>query len=236
MIERSAVDVDLAGRQWRGYFEALVSNGWTVETVVSAPGCADSVFIEDTAVVFGDTAVIARPGALERRPEVEAVAAHLGGVGLDLQHIEAPGTLDGGDVLKVGSTVWVGYGHRTNEAAIEQLRVILEPRGWTVIGVPNRAALHLKSAVTALPDGTIIGWERSLDDPTAFAQFLAMPEEAGAHVVDLGGGRVLMSASAPRSIDLIASLGWSPVAVGISEFEKLEGCVTCLSIRMRSHP
>jgi dimethylargininase len=98
---------------------------------------------------------------------------------------------------------------------------------------PTTKALHLKSAVTALPDGTVIGWEPVVDDPARFAEFRAMPEEHGAHVVDLGPGHLLMSAAAPESARLLEAEGYRVSRVDISEFEKLEGCVTCLSVRIR---
>jgi dimethylargininase len=94
--------------------------------------------------------------------------------------------------------------------------------------------LHLKSAVTALPDGTVIGYEPLVDDPAAFESYLTVPEEAGSHVVLLGEDRLLMAASAPKSAELFRELGYTPVVVDISEFEKLEGCVTCLSVRLRT--
>jgi dimethylargininase len=93
--------------------------------------------------------------------------------------------------------------------------------------------LHLKSAVTALPDGTVIGFEPLVDDAAVWERFLPVPEEPGAHVVLLGGDAVLMSASAPRTRELLEARGLRPVTVDISEFEKLEGCVTCLSVRLR---
>ena len=105
-----------------------------------------------------------------------------------------------------------------------------------MIAVPVTKVLHLKSAVTALPDGTIIGYPPLVDDPAFWPHFRPMPEEAGSHVVDLGDGRLLMAASAPRSAELIADFGYTPVPVDISEFEKLEGCVTCLSVRLRVAP
>ncbi len=117
-----------------------------------------------------------------------------------------------------------------------EFRAILTPLGATVIAVPLTKVLHLKSAVTALPDGTVIGYPPLVDDPGFFPHFLPMPEEAGSHVVDLGGGRLLMAASAPRSAQLIADLGYTPVQVDITEFEKMEGCVTCLSVRLRCAP
>ncbi|MGX1611769.1 N(G),N(G)-dimethylarginine dimethylaminohydrolase, partial [Streptomyces celluloflavus] len=93
--------------------------------------------------------------------------------------------------------------------------------------------LHLKSAVTALPDGTVIGYPPLVDDPGVFPRFRPVPEESGAHVVLLGGDKLLMAAGAPRTAELFAGLGYRPVPVDIGEFEKLEGCVTCLSVRLR---
>jgi dimethylargininase len=93
--------------------------------------------------------------------------------------------------------------------------------------------LHLKSAVTALPDGTVIGWDPAVDDPTLFPKYLSMPEESGAHVVVIDDHRVLMAADAPQSAALLRSRGYEVICVDISEYEKLEGCVTCLSVRLR---
>jgi dimethylargininase len=153
---------------------------------------------------------------------------------LRVERIVLPGTLDGGDVLKVGSTVYVGRSGRTNAEGIRQLRAIVGKLGFAVVvAVPVTKVLHLKSAVTALPDGTIIGYPAVVDDPAIFDRFLAMPEEGGAHVVALAPDTVLMAASAPASAALIADLGYRVVTVDISEFEKLEGCVTCLSMRVR---
>ncbi|MET9871644.1 arginine deiminase family protein, partial [Streptomyces sp. NPDC006386] len=144
-----------------------------------------------------------------------------------------PGTLDGGDVLKVGDTVYVGRGGRTNAAGVQQLRAAFEPLGARVVAVPVSKVLHLKTAVTALPDGTVIGHIPKMDAPSLFARFLPVPEESGAHVVLLGGDKLLMAASAPKTAELFSDLGYEPVVVDISEFEKLEGCVTCLSVRLR---
>lgn len=232
-IERAPVDVDLADDQWDRYVAAMNGNGWDTVEVEQAKDCPDSVFVEDTMVVYDRTAVIARPGADSRKPETERAEDAVAELGYRVLRIEAPGTLDGGDVLKVAGTVYVGSGGRTNGEGIRQLRAALAPLGATVVGVPLTKVLHLKSAVTALPDGTIIGYLPLVDDPTMFPQFLPVPEESGAHVVLLGGDRLLMSASAPRSAELFAGLGWTPVVVDISEYEKLEGCVTCLSVRLR---
>ncbi|HEV2797565.1 MAG TPA: N(G),N(G)-dimethylarginine dimethylaminohydrolase, partial [Nocardioides sp.] len=133
--------------------------------------------------------------------------------------------------------VWVGVGGRTNEAAVEQLRELLAPLGAEVVGVPVRKVLHLKSAVTALPDGTVVGHPPLVDDPDVWAgRFLEVPEEPGAHVVLLGGDTVLMAASAPDTAALFRDRGLEVITVDISEFEKMEGCVTCLSVRLRGVP
>ena len=235
-IDRSPVDVALAQQQWAGYVAALQANGWVTSEVAPAPDLPDSAFVEDTLVVFRDVALLARPGADERKPEVSAAAQAVRQFGYRVVPIEAPGTLDGGDVLKVGDTIYVGRGGRTNVAGIAQLAAVFEPLGATVVTVPLSKVLHLKSAVTALPDGTIIGWEPAIDDISVFPRFLGMPEESGAHVVLLGDDKVLMSADCPRSAVLLKSAGLEPVIVDISEYVKLEGCVTCLSVRLREAP
>jgi dimethylargininase len=136
-------------------------------------------------------------------------------------------------VLKVGRTVYVGAGLRTNAVAIDQLRVILAPRGWDVVSVPVTKVLHLKSGVTALPDGTVVGYERLVDDTSAYRTFMPVPEEHGTAVVVLAAGTVLMSADAPQTAELYRGRGLEVVTTPITEFEKLEGCVTCLSVRVR---
>ena len=231
------VDAELAQRQWDGYVAALHSAGWTIHEVAAAPECADSVFVEDTMVVYGDLAVICRLGAEERWPEVPAAEDAVRAQGYRVVRIEAPATLDGGDVLKHAGTVWVGVGGRTNAEGVAQLRHHLEQFGVDVIAVPSTKALHLKSAVTALPDGTVIGWAPVVDDPDVWGErFLPVPEEPGAHVVLLDDDAVLMSAAAPRTATIVEDRGYRVVRVDISEFEKLEGCVTCLSVRLRGGP
>jgi dimethylargininase len=232
-IDRQPVDAELADQQWDAYVAALSNAGWQTVEVASADQLADSVFVEDTTVVFGDTAVITLPGAESRRPETAGTEAALRAQGLRIERIEAPGTLDGGDVLKVGSTVYVGRGGRTNAEGIRQLRELLAPLDYTVVAVPVTKALHLKTAVTALPDGTVIGYEPLVDNVTIFDRFLPVPEAHGTAVVVLSEDTVLMSSSAPQSVALVQDLGYKVVQVDISEFEKLEGCVTCLSVRIR---
>ena len=223
------MDVPVARTQHAAYTSALAASGWAIEQVPAAEDCPDSVFIEDAVVVCADLAVLARPGAPARRPEVTGVAPVIGSLGLRTAAIQEPGTLDGGDVLQAGAAVYVGRGGRTNAAGIRQLRELLAPLGRTVIAVPLSKVLHLKSAVTALPDGTFLVLPQ-LVPAGLFPAVRPVDEEAGCHVVPLGGDRVLIAASAPRTADLLDDLGFTPVVVDISEFEKLEGCVTCLSV------
>jgi dimethylargininase len=228
-IARSRVDVALAREQHAAYLEALAAAGWAIGPVPVEEDCPDSVFIEDAVVVCEDLAVLARPGAAARRPEVDGVARVVTSLGLRTARIEEPGTLDGGDVLQAGTTVYVGRGGRTNADGIRQLRSLLAPLGRTVVAVPLSKVLHLKSAVTALPDGTFLLLPH-LVPAALFPAVRPVEEESGCHVVPLGGDKVLIAASAPRTAELLHDLGFTPVVVDIAEFEKLEGCVTCLSV------
>ena len=232
-IERVPVDLELANTQWDEYVALLSNAGWDIVEVPVATGQPDSVFVEDTMVIFGDIAVIGSPGADSRAGEIVEAERSAADLGLTIRRIEMPGTLDGGDVLKVGRTVFVGRGGRTNAEGIRQLRALVTPFGYTVVAVPVTKALHLKSAVTALPDGTVIGYAPLVEDPSVFGRYLAVPEAEGVAVVVLADDTVLMSAAAPQSAALIADLGYRVLTADISEFEKLEGCVTCLSVRVR---
>ncbi|WP_040159304.1 dimethylargininase [Mobilicoccus massiliensis] len=233
-IDRSPVDPDLAQRQWEAYVAALQNAGWETIEVPPAEDHPDSVFIEDPVFVYGDLAVLTRSGAPERRGETDGLREVLERHGYRVEEMTEPATLDGGDILKFDGTVWVGQGGRTNEEGLAQLTRLLEPFDVEVVGVPLESVLHLKTAVTALPDGTVIGYPPLVDAPLTWGDdFMAVPEEAGAHVVLLGDDTVLMSTSAPETAELLRERGLEVVTVDISEFEKLEGCVTCLSVRLR---
>jgi dimethylargininase len=206
-IPRRRVDAGLALAQWHGYIEALAGAGWEIVELPPADDCPDGVFVEDALVVRGGLAVATRPGAESRRAEVETAAAAAASLGYEVAWIREPGTLDGGDVLETGGGVLVGVGGRTNGEGARQLARLL---GVPVVERPVEGVLHLKTALTALPDGSLVE----------------------ANTVDLGGGRVLVAAG-PRDGARVAAHGVGPVAVGIGEFEKLEGGVTCLSVRAR---
>jgi dimethylargininase len=229
-IDRVPADAALAARQHAAYVGAVADAGWTIREVPAADELPDCAFVEDTVVVFDDLAVLTRPGAVERRPEIAGAEEVVRALGLERAAIEAPGTLDGGDVLQVGRTVYVGRGGRTNGEGIRQLRRHAAARGRVVVPVALHGVLHLKSAVTALPDETFVTSDASVFDAAPFPTMRIVPEEPGSHVVLMGGGTIVMSASAPRSAALFDDLGFDVVTVDIGEFEKREGCVTCLSV------
>lgn len=232
-IERVPVDYELAVQQWQQYVALLRRYEWEPIEVAKADDCPDSVFVEDTMVVYRNVAMICRPGALSRRPEVADAQRTIERLGYSIRRIEEPGTVEGGDVLKVGDLMYVGRSARTNAEGIAQMRRIFEPLGVTIVEVPVNKVLHLKSAVTALPNGTVIGHLPAVDDSSIFPKFMPVPEPSGSHVVLLGGPRLLMAANAPKSAELFTAMGYEPIVVDISEYEKLEGCVTCLSVRLR---
>ncbi len=232
-MERVPVDYQLAVRQWHGYVDAMRAEGWRIVEVPRADEHPDSVFIEDTMVASSELVIMALPGAPSRRGEVAPAEAVVRSLGHAIGRIVAPGTLDGGDILKVGTTWYLGLSLRTNAEAARQLAELLRPSGVRIVKVPLTKVLHLKSAVTALPDGTIVGYEPLVDDVSLFAPFLAVPEESGSHVVILGEHRLLIAADCPETAAVLRSRGYELVQVDISEFQKLEGCVTCLSVRLR---
>jgi dimethylargininase len=227
-VDRQPVDAALAARQHEAYVRGLETAGWHVAPLPPADDLPDAVFVEDTVVICDDLAVLARPGAPQRAPEVASVEQAVAGLGLEVMRID-DGTLDGGDVLQVGTTVYVGRSSRTNEDAICQLTRQLATRGRRVVPVTLKDCLHLKTAMTALPDGSLIGVPELLDT-TALPYLRVAQEPAGAHVVVVGEKQVLLSASAPRTADQLAGEGYEVTVVDIGEFEKLEGCVTCLSV------
>ncbi len=233
-LAREPIDVPRAQAQHAAYERALASLGCTVQRVAPAPDLPDAVFIEDTAVVTDEVAVITRPGAESRRAETAAVAAALAAL-RPLVYLEAPATLDGGDVLQVGQRVFVGETPRTNAAGIAALRAALAPHGREVIGVPVTGCLHLKTAVTALDDETVLVNPQWVS-PTAFAPLRAVAVDAAepmaANVVRVDG-RLLAAAAFPRTNAALVASGYDVTTVEASELAKAEGAVTCCSVLVR---
>jgi dimethylargininase len=229
--ERSSVDIERARSQWESYVDFFKTQGWDIVYAQPSEESPDGVFIEDQIVFFrhAKMLMLCSPGAPTRRSEVEGakqIATTLASEhGLKLASIEQPGTLDGGDILKIEDrkVVYVGASARTNEAGRTQLRELLEPYGYTVKEIPVTKALHLKSAVTALGDGTVIGWPDIVDDPSLFPKYADVEEEHGVAVINLDEGEVLMSQGAKGTAEKFRSMGFTVHQVDISEFEKLEG-------------
>ncbi len=232
-VDRVEIDTDLAEQQWASYVAALEDAGWPTLEVEPAPDLPDAPYVEDTVVVVDDLAVIARPGAPERRAETAGTEALLSSLGFRIEHITSPGTLDGGDVLKLGTSWYVGLGGRTDADGIRQLAALVAPLGVTVRPVEMSRALHLKTAVTALPDGTLLGHLPVIDRPDQLPDLVPVTERHGWRVVLLGDDRLLVSTSAPRTRELLERRGWRLVTVDVSELEKREASVTCLSVRLR---
>jgi dimethylargininase len=238
-LEREPIDVERARRQHEAYERALAELGCEARRLPAGPDMPDSVFIEDTAVVVDELAVITRPGAASRRGEVRAVADALSAYRPSIW-IEAPGRVDGGDVLVAGGFVYVGLSARTNVPALEQLRNLLGGRGYAVREVPVHGCLHLKTAVTCVGDGRLLinrewvpaeafrGWELIDVDP-------AEPFAANALRI---GDRVIYPDAFPRTRARLEAHGIPVVPVPADELAKAEGGVTCCSLvfRMDAHP
>lgn len=233
-LEREPIDVAAARRQHEAYEAALRALGCDVRRLPAAADMPDSVFIEDTAVVLDEVAVITRPGAPSRRAETAAVADALA-PHRPLVTIQPPGTLDGGDVLVAGRTVFVGLSERTNDAGIAELHAALAPYGYAVQAVSVHGCLHLKSGVTAVADGVLLinrdwvppeafhGWELIDVDP-------AEPFAANALRV---GGRVVFRREFAATRARLVTRGIEVVTVPAGELAKAEGGVTCCSLLFR---
>jgi dimethylargininase len=230
-LERTVIDVALARQQHDAYERLLRDLGCRIERLPEEPELADSVFVEDTAIVLEEAAVITRPGAPSRRPETSSIAAALGEY-RQLLRIEPPGTLDGGDVLRIARTLYVGISSRSNASGIEQLGILLSPFGYRVLPVPLRGCLHLKSAVTQVSEDHLLinsRWvERSGFRGMDFIE-ADESEPAGANALCLGED-VLYSASHVRTAETLRRRGIRLRTVDMSETEKAEGGVTCCSL------
>jgi dimethylargininase len=230
-IQRQPVDLAKARMQHLAYEEALARLGCRIERLPEEPDLPDSVFVEDAAVVFNEIAVIARPGAVSRRPETKSVSLALLNY-RELIFIEAPGTLDGGDVLCVGKRVFIGISQRTNVEAIDQVRKALKRFGYTVHGLAVRGCLHLKSAVTVVGQDTLLinrGWvDRGMFKPLRMID--SEPSESNAANALWFGGKVLYSPAFPGTAKRLEERGIPLELVDLSELAKAEGALTCCSL------
>jgi dimethylargininase len=238
-LAREPIDHGRAVAQHDEYEDLLRRLGCRVERLPDAPELPDSVFVEDTAVVFDDVAVIARPGAASRLAEVDAMTAALR-PHRRLAFIEAPGTLDGGDVLVTPGRVFVGLSGRTSEQGMRQLASHIAPLGFEVVGVPVTGCLHLKSAVTLLglrPEGgrDMLLINPEWIDPKYFDGFglveIDPAEPAAANVLSVAD-TVICAAEFPQTRRRLEAKGLVTVSVPAGELAKAEGGVTCCSVLM----
>jgi dimethylargininase len=230
-LSRQAIDIPKARAEHEAYERQLSQAGCSIVRLSSADDLPDSVFIEDVAVVFDEVAVVARPGAPSRRGETVGVAKALQAY-RPLRHIEAPGTLDGGDVLTVGKRVFVGRSRRTNTAAISQLAQILQPYGYQVCDLNVGGCLHLKSAVTALSDEQLL-INRTWVPAEQFESFQLIDvdgsEPYAANALRIGD-RVIYPTGYPRTRARLEAAGVRILDVDVTELIKAEGAVTCCSL------
>ena len=230
-IARAPIDVAVARAQHRRYEACLADLGCDLVRLPAEPDLPDSVFVEDAAIVLDEVAIITCPGAASRRAETASIAGALRPY-RDLRHVEPPGTVDGGDLLRSGRTLYVGLSGRTNEAGFDQIRAIVEPLGYRAKSVRVEGCLHLKSAVTEVAEGTLLvnpGWV----DGGAFEGRRLIevdPEETyGANALRIGDV-VVYPAAFPRTRRRIEDHGITVRVVDLAELAKAEGAVTCCSL------
>lgn len=230
-LARTPIDLTLARAQHRQYEDALRTLGVQVISLPAEPDLPDSVFVEDTAIVLPECAIITRPGANSRKPETESIARALAPYRA-LYSIQPPATLDGGDVLVLGKTLYVGLGTRSNQSAIAQLQDFLTNYGYTVTGVPIRGCLHLKSAVTQVGRNALLlnpGWV-SADHFPGWQIIEVHPDEPAAANAVLVDDAIIYPAHYPKTQARLAAAGIRLLAVEATEVAKAEGAVTCCSL------
>jgi len=230
-LERIPIDLKRAIAQHYEYEKTLESLGVELLRLPEEPDLPDAVFVEDIAVVLDECAILTRPGADSRKPETQSVARALAPF-RTLHPIQAPGTLDGGDVLVVGKRIWVGLATRSNHSAIDQMQALLEPYGYAIYAVPVSGCLHLKSAVTQLVQDTLLinpVWV----DPANFPgmKFIEVePAEPYAANALLVGETVIYQPAYPKTLLRLEAAGLHARLLDQSELAKAEGALTCCSL------
>ena len=225
------IDVGLAKHQHQRYCTTLASLGLKLIRIDADDTMPDCCFTEDTAIVVDDLAVITYPGIPSRvreTIEIEKILSPL----KTIVHIKEPGTIEGGDVLKIGNKIYIGSSSRTNEEGIKQAALVIEPKGYQVIPVKIKDTLHLKSVCTYMGKGCILLAEGYLDD-TVFSEYdkviLPKEEEYCANCLVVNGS-ILIPKGFPKTKGLIEKKGFPVIELEMSEIEKAEGALTCLSV------
>ena len=230
-IAREPIDYERACAQHRQYEDALRSLGINVISLGAEPDLPDSVFVEDVALVLDECAIMLNPGASSRRPEVASVETALAPY-RDIFRVQPPGTVDGGDILKVGRSIYVGISSRSTENAIEQIKAILEPIGYEVRAVNVAGCLHLKSAVTQVSEDTLLinpQWV-SKDDFPGMHFIEVDPSEPYAANAVLVDDTLIYPSSLPKTRAKLEKAGIKFRMVDADELAKAEGAVTCCAL------
>lgn len=230
-LDRQPIDVERARSQHGNYEQALRTLGCRVETLPEEPDLPDAVFVEDLALVLDEVAILTRPGVESRRPEADAITVALEHY-RSLRFIQPPGTLEGGDILRLGRSLFVGLSGRSNQDGIRQLQEMTAPFGYSVQPATLRGCLHLKSAVTDItPDRLLLNPEWVAPETfEGWAWTGVAPGEAHAANALRIGGSVIYPRSFPRTFDILGRLGLQIHALDVSEIQKAEGAVTCCSL------
>jgi dimethylargininase len=233
-VERQPIDIAKAILQHDQYEACLRSLGIAVISLPAAPDLPDAVFVEDPAIVLDEIAIMTRMGAESRRGESASLAAAIERF-RQLRWIAAPGTLEGGDVVAIGSTLYVGRSARSNDAGIAQLARELAPFGYAVRAVEMQNCLHLKSACTYLGRDTLLAnrdWVDvgGVDEPGGLSYIEVAPGEPAAADVLAIGDTVIVPASFPETARVLERAGWRVLPIDVSELQKAEAGVTCMSL------
>ena len=229
-------DIDLANVQHQSYVAALQKAGLDCFVLPASPEFPDSVFVEDTAVVTGDFAIISRPGADSRRGESYEMTVEVEKFFQNIEQIQAPGTLDGGDICMADNHFFIGISHRTNPAGAQQLADIVNKYGFTseFIDIRQMAGiLHLKSSVNYLGDDTLLLDPRMQNHPEfqRFRRQVVPADEVYAANCLRVNEVVLVPAGFPGTLDILDKAGFHTVVVDVSEYQKMDGGLSCLSLR-----
>lgn len=230
-IERAPIDYTKALEQHRAYREGLASCGVKVITLPAADDLPDSVFVEDTAIILDEVAIITPMGIASRRPEPALIEPEIGRY-RPTKRIMLPATIEGGDVMRLGKNIFVSLSTRTNAAGIEALRTLAAPYGYTVTAVTLLDCLHLKSACTALDDQTILVNSAGVDTSLfgGYELVEVAQDEPGAANMVRANGSSLMNSQYPHTAEIIEQHGYRTCAVDTSEFTKAEAAMTCMSL------
>lgn len=230
-IARTPIDLDLARLQHHSYVTALRQLGCSVIELPAEANLPDSVFVEDTAFILPEVAVITRPGADSRRLETESILQALTPL-VKLVCVQEPATVDGGDVLVLGKKIYIGLSTRSNQQAVDQLNELLSEYGYSVTGIELRDCLHLKSAVSRVDDKTLL-INKNWVDTSCFENFDLIevdPSEPHAANCLPVGKSIIFPSAFPKTAAKLQERGYQVTRLDVSELAKAEGAVTCCSL------